>query len=130
MLACEVCPCGDGLKASTNLLVLVSRGSQASGEGLASMGQSFLYAGVKTVLMTRWQVQDDSTADLVKAYIEAAQAESPERAMRTARRRIYAGKRDPVTGLWAYPPASDAAWAPFVVLGQPRIGPMVTGDRR
>ena len=84
-------------------------GRLLQGEGLMALSRAFFYAGAHTVIATLWDVNDLSTARLMRAlYAQLNAGLAPEDALRQAKLRMLHGDRE----LWRDP----HFWAPFVVL--------------
>lgn len=62
------------LNASAKMVVLsaceTGSGTFHQGEGVRSLGNGFLYAGVPAVLMSLWKVPDESTSKIMKSFYE------------------------------------------------------------
>lgn len=62
----------EALRLKADLAVLsaceTGAGEYLSGEGVASLGRQFIAAGVATVVMTLWEVEDQASADLMKRF--------------------------------------------------------------
>ena len=65
----------------------------AGGEGLSGIGRSFLYAGVETLLVSHWAVDDAATKELLEAFfaalygnVKATVSEALQQAMASLRR--------------------------------------------
>jgi CHAT domain-containing protein len=82
----------------------------AEGEaGVVSLEQSFLIAGARAVIASLWNVEDNSTTVLMKAfYTHLAQHEDKALALAHAKRDMLERYRD----------ASPYYWAPFVMVGE------------
>jgi CHAT domain-containing protein len=106
-----------GLQLGADLVVLSAcqsySGRAVRGEGLASLGRAFLQAGARAVVAAVWDVDDQTSPDLMRAFYAAlAGGAAPDAALRTAQlQMIRAGG----------PTAATQAWAGFTVTG-------VTGD--
>lgn len=61
---------GLDLKASMVTLSACNTGSGKfqKGEGIMSFARGFIYAGVPSIIMTLWEIQDKSGSDIMKAY--------------------------------------------------------------
>lgn len=99
------------LKLRANLVVLsacdTGRG-RITGDGVIGLSRSFMAAGVPSLLVSLWQVPDQSTADLMVAFYQAlSTGESKAQALRTAMLKT----RD------TYP--NPLAWAGFTLVGEP-----------
>lgn len=94
-------------------------GAALGGEGLLGLARAFQYAGVPTVVGTRWRVADRPTQVLMRAFYSAlAQEQAPDLALQSAQRRMIEQR----PGWWArWRGASDLAhpahWAGFVIVG-------------
>lgn len=83
-------------------------GRLLQGEGLLSLSRAFFYAGARQVMATLWNVNDRSTADLVKMfYTRLASGAAPEAALREAQLAMLRGPRVH----WRHP----RFWSAFVV---------------
>jgi CHAT domain-containing protein len=92
-------------------------GLDSASEGLLGLQYAFLAAGARSVLVSRWQVEDAATARLMQefhaALLAAGPGEDAATALQQAQQRVRAW-RDP-TG--ATPYAHPAYWAGFVLVG-------------
>lgn len=85
-------------------------GKKVRGEGIIGLTRAFFYAGVPSVVVSLWQVADDSTADLmVRFYRHLAAGEGKAASLRAAKLELL---RD---GSYANP----YHWAPFILVGAP-----------
>ena len=101
------------LKINADLVVLsaceTGLGKEVKGEGLVGLTHSFLYAGTPSVLVSLWNVQDRSTADLmVNLYQELDRGRDKAEALRQAKLKVIRNKQ------YAHP----YYWAPFVLVGE------------
>ena len=103
------------LKIDSELLALTAcntgrggKGGNLSGEGVMSMGRGFQYAGVESVLMSLWSVEDNSTNLLTEkffAYLKLGK--NKLEALRFARSDLrHEGYEHPYY------------WAPFILVGE------------
>ncbi len=61
-------------------------GKIAKGEGIMSLGTAFQYAGTKSLLLTSWEVSDQTTPDLMKYfYVNLKQGMSKSKALQQAK---------------------------------------------
>lgn len=88
------------------------------GEGVFALSRGFLAAGAARVVASHWQVQDNSTAELVGAFFRSvANAEKNGKpvdyaqALRDAKLKL---RRDKNRRQWAVP----YFWAPFIITGK------------
>ncbi|GAB5526902.1 MAG: hypothetical protein Roseis2KO_47740 [Roseivirga sp.] len=85
-------------------------GQVASGEGIQSLANSFFYAGSKSLVMSLWTANDQSTATIISSfYEELSQGKSKSEALRNAKLK-YLNEAD---GLRSHP----YYWAHMVVNG-------------
>jgi len=85
-------------------------GREIRGEGLIGLTRGFMYAGARAVVASLWQVDDESTAELMKRFYRGMLKENrrPADALRAAQLQM---SRDP---RWAAP----FYWAGFVLQGE------------
>ncbi len=85
-------------------------GKMAKGEGAMSLARAFAYAGSPSIVMSHWQVDDESTAALMTHfYRHLSEGESKGAALRKARQDFLAGAD--ITRSHPF------FWASFVVVG-------------
>lgn len=85
-------------------------GKFQSGEGVASLARSFLYAGAPSLVVSLWSVSDLSTAQIMPLFYEGLnQGLSKPQALRQAKLKYLKEAK----GISAHP----FFWAPFVQLG-------------
>ena len=85
-------------------------GTIAHGEGPIGIARAFLYAGAKNLLVSQWQVNDKSTADLmVEFYTAWLGGKEKARALQQAKLRMI---RSNVRF------ARPFFWAPFILIGK------------
>ena len=83
------------------------------GEGVMSLARSFMYAGVPSLVVSLWQVNDVSTAKIMQLfYKNLASGMDKAEALRQAKISYFKDNKE-VTGLMAHP----VFWAAFVQLG-------------
>ena len=84
-------------------------GQEVDGEGLVGLAWGFLYAGANSVVASLWNVDDASTAELMRLFYEGMETNglSPAKALRQAQLAISSRAR------WAFP----YYWAPFIIEG-------------
>ncbi len=100
------------LRLNAQLVVLsgcrTADGKLLEGEGLMTMSRAFYYAGARNVVATLWNVDDLSTAELMKSfYRHLSEGSSPDDALRQAKLQMARGNRT----LWQHP----WFWSPFVI---------------
>jgi hypothetical protein len=83
-------------------------GKRLSGEGLVGLTRAFLYAGTAAVVVSLWQVEDRSTAELMVQLKENLdRGDDHAEALRQAKLGLIAGGRF----------AEPRLWAPFILVG-------------
>ena len=101
-----------GLRLRAESVVLsacnTGSGSISKAEGVMSLGRAFLAAGSSSVIVSLWQVHDESTALLMKEfYRNVLEGKRKDVALASARATLFAqGYRQPFF------------WAPFIVIGE------------
>jgi CHAT domain-containing protein len=85
-------------------------GKLSRGEGLVGMSRAFLYAGVPSLVVSLWSVDDESTSILMESfYLHLSEGLSKKQALRRAKldylETARGNKRDPFY------------WAPFILVG-------------
>jgi len=85
-------------------------GKFEQGEGVLSLARSFMYAGVPSLVVSLWQVNDQSTAFIMKAfYKHLAEGLPKDQALRKAKQ-AYINNSEGVAG-------HPAFWSAFIQLG-------------
>ncbi len=100
------------LKIDSDLVALTAcntgMGRDLLGEGAMSMGRGFQYAGVDSVLMSLWSVDDDSTNILTeKFFAHLREGKGKLESLRLARADVRQQYKHPYY------------WAPFILVGEP-----------
>jgi CHAT domain-containing protein/Tfp pilus assembly protein PilF len=100
------------LKLKADLVVLsaceTGLGKEVKGEGLMSLTRSFIYAGTPSVVVSLWNVNDESAADLmIRFYRNLKTGMSKSEALRQAQLETIRDNGFPFF------------WAPFVLIGKP-----------
>ncbi|MCP4443302.1 MAG: CHAT domain-containing protein, partial [Aureispira sp.] len=85
-------------------------GKFKQGEGVLSLARSFMYAGVPSLVVSLWQVNDASTAQIMNYFYENL-AKKKDKA--TALQQAKLEYLKTAKGLAAHP----AFWAPFIQIG-------------
>jgi CHAT domain-containing protein len=102
------------LKLAADLTVLsacqTALGQEISGEGIMGLMRAFLYAGSRSVIVSLWNVEDESTATLMATlYSHVAKGLPLAEALRRAKEDL----RKYRDGRFAHP----FYWAPFIIFG-------------
>ena len=85
-------------------------GKFEKGEGIMSLARAFMYAGVKSLVMSMWEVNDASTAQIMQYFYQnLANNQSKSAALREAKVRYISEAK----GNLSHP----AYWSPFIQLG-------------
>jgi CHAT domain-containing protein len=85
-------------------------GKYVYGEGIASLGRSFMYAGVPSVVMSLWKVDDKATSQLMPYFYEnLAAGMSKDKALHEAKLTFL--KKEDFSKLYPH------YWAGFVAIG-------------
>lgn len=100
------------LKLNADLAVLsacqTGLGKEISGEGVVGLMRAFLYAGSRSVLVSLWRVEDESTAVLMGTFYQhVAQGLPFPEALRRAKQELRTHR----SGRFSHP----FYWAPFVL---------------
>jgi CHAT domain-containing protein len=102
------------LKLNAQMVVLSSCssgvGKMHKGEGMMSLARGFIYAGCPSIIMTLWQVSDQSSSDLMTSFYRyLKKGKSKQEAMRLAKI-DYLDSADDLT-------SNPYFWSGFVVVG-------------
>lgn len=102
------------LSLKANLVVLsaceTGYGKFQQGEGVISLARSFMYAGVPSLVVSLWQVNDQATAIIMRLFYEnLAKGMSKSKALRNAK----LGYLDLFEGMAVHP----ALWSAFIQVG-------------
>lgn len=85
-------------------------GELAEGEGVLSLGRAFTYAGARSLIMSLWEVNDESTAEIMTTfYKHLAEGDSKSTALRKAKL-AYIEKSDQLE-------SQPYFWAAFLASG-------------
>ena len=102
------------LKISADLVVLsaceTGTGKQVRGEGIIGLSRAFMYAGASSLVVSLWQVADESTAELMLGFYRHLRAGADKaEALRAAKQELARDER------YSHP----FYWAPFILVGSP-----------
>lgn len=105
------------LKLNAELVVLsaceTGYGKFQQGEGILSLARAFMYAGVPSMVVSQWEVNDASTAQIMQFFYKAlATGMDKAQALRQAKLDYLANAK----GMAAHP----AYWSAFIQLGDSR----------
>ncbi|MEO1051737.1 MAG: CHAT domain-containing tetratricopeptide repeat protein [Bacteroidota bacterium] len=86
-------------------------GKFEKGNGIASLARAFMYAGAPSLVVSLWQVRDNTTATLMQNFYENLdQGMQKDEALRQAKLQYIKSAH----GFTAHP----AYWAPFIMIGK------------
>jgi CHAT domain-containing protein len=88
-------------------------GKNMRGEGLVGLTRGFMYTGVPRVAVSRWKVDVESTAELMRRFYDGMlnQKLSPAAALRAAQTSMW---KEPPNPRWSAP----YFWAAFTLQGE------------
>ncbi len=106
---------------NTNLIVLsaceTGYGKYAKGEGIISLGRNFMYAGVPSIVMTLWELNDQTSVKVMELFYQnLVEGQTKDDAMRNAKISYLQNNK----GFTAHP----FFWAPFVCIGNQQPIPL------
>jgi len=81
-------------------------GANLTGEGLLGLSTAFFYAGAKSLIVSLWSVEDESTANLFYYFYQNMGSMRKAEALRQAKLRLIRENN-----------AGPFSWAPFILLG-------------
>jgi CHAT domain-containing protein len=103
------------LKLNADLVILsaceTGYGKFETGNGIASLARAFMYAGAPALVVSLWQVNDESTGKLMQLFYEnLAKGLPKDEALRKAKLKYIAEAKNPMA-------AHPAFWSPFILIG-------------
>jgi CHAT domain-containing protein len=105
----------------TDLVVLsaceTAVGEVKTGEGVFGLRRAFALAGAKNLLMSLWPVNDETTANQMKAFYQNLQKLPPAEALRQAQLETIKELKAQYNGI-----ALPGLWAPFILQGTQAVG--------
>jgi CHAT domain-containing protein len=108
------------LKMNAEFIVLsacnTAAGDKPGAEALSGLARAFFYAGARSLLVSNWEVDSESTVALMTGLFEALKANphlSHAEALRLSMLKMIDNPSKPE---WTQP----KFWAPFIVVGEPR----------
>jgi CHAT domain-containing protein len=108
------------LKMNADFVVLsacnTAAGDKPGAEALSGLARAFFYAGARSLIVSNWEVDSDSTVALMTGVFDALK-ENPKLSNAEAQRLAILQMIDHSSSHpeWAQP----KYWAPFVVVGEP-----------
>ena len=88
-----------------------------TGEGVFGLRRAFALAGAKNLLMSLWPVNDETTANQMKAFYQNLQKLPPAEALRQAQLETIKELKAQYNGI-----ALPGLWAPFILQGTQVLG--------
>ncbi len=114
-----------GLRIPAEMLVLsacnTGTGKQLSGEGVMSFTRSFLYSGVRNIVMTLWSVPDLASTQLIKSFYSGLNQQLPKDQALQQAKLNYLDKALPSK-------AHPFFWAGYVTIGD--TSPLASGQTK
>jgi CHAT domain-containing protein len=108
------------LKLNTDFVVLsacnTAAGDKPGAEALSGLARAFFYAGARSLVVSHWEVDSDSTVALMTGLFDALKTNphlSHAEALRLSMLKMI---DNPLKPEWAQP----KYWAPFIIVGEPR----------
>ncbi|MCH2022705.1 MAG: CHAT domain-containing protein [Saprospiraceae bacterium] len=102
------------MKLNADMVVLsaceTGYGRFKQGEGIVSLARSFMYAGVPSLLVSLWQVNDVTTASIMEYFYDNLAKDIDKSAALRMAKLTYL---ENISGIAAHP----AYWSPFIQLG-------------
>lgn len=104
-----------------NLVVLsackTGYGKYAQGEGIISLGRSFMYAGIPSIVMTLWELNDETSVEVIQSFYKGlADGLTKDQAMQKAKVEYLSNNK----GFTAHP----FFWASMVCIGNQQAIPL------
>lgn len=98
-------------------------GKLRQGEGIISLARAFSYAGARSLITTQWQVNDQKTGQLIKAFYEALAADhTKDEALWLAKKQFIDSGVDVHPYYWAgFIPIGDMRKVKIQEAGQPLL---------
>jgi len=88
-------------------------GESYGAEALSGLAQAFFYAGSRSLLVSRWEVDSEPTSELMIGFFEAMR-KAPEIGRAEAMRRSIASYIEKANDLEIHP----SNWAAFILVGE------------
>jgi CHAT domain-containing protein len=114
-----------GMKLDADIVTLsacnTGLGKMHAGEGIVGLTRAFIYAGAASVVVSLWNVEDQSTGMLMEEFYRLmAKGESKAKALRNAKLKIMRTtvKLEATDSRQSL--SSPFFWAPFVLVGASR----------
>ncbi len=107
------------LKMNADFVVLsacnTAAGDKPGAEALSGLARAFFYAGARSLIVSNWEVNSESTVALMTGLFDALKSNPHLTHAEALRMSILHMIDDPANPDWRQP----KFWAPFVVVGEP-----------
>jgi CHAT domain-containing protein len=121
-----------GLDLDANTVILSAcntggPGNSTGGESLSGLARSFFFAGARSMLVTHWSINDQTSAILVTDTLDrlvASQDGGLASALRASQLRMIEGAGKGLPAYLAHP----FYWAPFALIGEGGVGYRAVGS--
>jgi CHAT domain-containing protein len=108
------------LKLNADFVVLsacnTAAGDKPGAEALSGLARAFFYAGARSLIVSNWEVDSDSTVALMTGLFEALKTNPYLSHAETLRLSMLRMINNPSKPEWVQP----KYWAPFIVVGEPQ----------
>ena len=108
------------LKMNADFVVLsacnTAAGDKPGAEALSGLARAFFYAGARSLIVSHWEVDSDSTVALMTGLFDALKTNPHLTHAEALRISMLQMINNPSNPYWAQP----KLWAPFVVVGEPQ----------
>jgi CHAT domain-containing protein len=107
------------LKMNADFVVLsacnTAAGDKTGAEALSGLARAFFYAGARSLIVSNWEVDSDSTVALMTGLFDALKSDPHLTHAEALRLSVLKMISNPSRPEWVQP----KFWAPFVVVGEP-----------
>ena len=108
------------LKLNADFVVLsacnTAAGDKPRAEALSGLARAFFYAGARSLIVSNWEVDSESTVALMTGFFDALNANPHLSHSEALRLSMLIMIDHPLQSEWSQP----KYWAPFIVVGEPR----------
>jgi CHAT domain-containing protein len=108
------------LKMNADFVVLsacnTAAGDKPGAEALSGLARAFFYAGARSLIVSNWEVDSDSTVALMTGLFDALKSNPYLTHAEALRQSMLQMISHPSKPEWAQP----KFWAPFIVVGEPQ----------
>ena len=89
-----------------------------SGEGIVGLPRSFLYAGTRSLIVSLWKVEDESTSLLMAKFYKNFKEAGMSKAAALRKAKLSLMKMEKKIGNRSLSYAHPFFWAPFILIGE------------